>query len=186
MGTPVDKKESSQPLSMKKYLLLSLLIAVMCLAIVLLRFFVIDYYNVPSESMENTIMTNDFILANKLEKNNSNFPKQGDIVVFKSPVSNVTLVKRVVATESQKIDLKDGMLFIDNKKVDELYVTGETRTLDNSDVEFPLTVPENKVFVLGDNRENSLDSRFFGCIDKNSIKGKVTNIIFPFEHIKTL
>ena len=107
----------------------------------------------------------------------------GDIVVVTQPnVHNEPLIKRVIATEGQKIDINfaSGQVMINNKTIDEPYIADLTKTA--SDVTFPLVVPEGKVFVMGDNRNHSSDSRSSGVgfIDTRYILGKAQFRILPF------
>ncbi len=107
----------------------------------------------------------------------------GDIVVVTQPnVHNEPLIKRVIATEGQKIDINftSGQVMINNETIDEPYIADLTKTA--SDVTFPLVVPEGKVFVMGDNRNHSSDSRSSGVgfIDTRYILGKAQFRIMPF------
>ena len=107
----------------------------------------------------------------------------GDIVVVTQPnVHNEPLIKRVIATEGQKIDINfaSGQVMINNETIDEPYIADLTKTA--SDVTFPLIVPEGKVFVMGDNRNHSSDSRSSGVgfIDTRYILGKAQFRILPF------
>lgn len=109
--------------------------------------------------------------------------KYGDIVVVTQPnVHNEPLIKRVIATEGQKIDINftSGQVMINNETIDEPYIADLTKTA--YDVTFPLVVPEGKVFVMGDNRNHSSDSRSSGVgfIDTRYILGKAQFRILPF------
>lgn len=107
----------------------------------------------------------------------------GDIVVVTQPnIHNEPLIKRVIATEGQKVDINftSGQVFVDNVVLDEPYIAELTHTA--SDVTFPLIVPDGKVFVMGDNRNHSSDSRSSGVgfIDTRYILGKAQFRILPF------
>ena len=99
---------------------------------------------------------------------------------------NGPIIKRVIATEFQivDIDFETGTVYVDNMPLDEPYIS--TPTLDKYDVEFPLTVPEGCIFVLGDNRDVSLDSRSSrigdgGMIDTRYVLGRAVYRVFPFD-----
>lgn len=129
-----------------------------------------------------------FIIGVSFVKGNSMFPTlhnnelafytciiphlgQGDIVAVRMP-SGEYYVKRVVAVEGDTVDIKEGNLYVNGKLKDESYVNGETREKAGG-VQYPYTVDEGKAFVLGDNREDSMDSRKFGPVARGQIKGKL-------------
>ena len=168
---------------------------IICVAIVLaaawgIRSYIIEPFEVPSASMETTIMTGDRLFAEKVSYHFTD-PAPGDIVVFSDPqVPSRVLVKRVIATEGQVIDMSNGVLYIDGVPQTESYTTGETyplsKTAGNVSISYPYTVPEGEVWVMGDNRENSSDSRYFGAIDEDSIFGKAVVIYWPLNQIGLL
>ncbi len=115
-------------------------------------------------------------------------PTDGDVVVIAPNGSeDVPLVKRVIATENQtvNIDRTSGKVSVDGVELDETRYIGNNRTDQQSDLQFPLTVPSGHVFVLGDNRSVSKDSRStdIGFIDQKNIIGKALLVIFPFDRI---
>lgn len=154
----------------------------------LLQTFVVQPYIVPSGSMEPTIETNDRIVTEKIDL----AVKQGDIITFDDPTgAHSTLVKRVIATGGQTVDLVDGTVHVDGVALDEPYTYGKesvplSSTLDNMTIDFPYTVPDGYVWVMGDNRTNSADSRYFGAIPVSSITGKAIFIYWPLDAIGTL
>lgn len=134
--------------------------------------------SVVGTSMVPTLQNGDWLIT---------MPKSeyvyGDIVVVTQPnIHNEPLIKRVIATEGQTIDINftSGQVFVNGKELKETYVNDLTKT--SSDVTFPLTVPEGKVFVMGDNRNHSSDSRTSGVgfIDTRYILGKAEFRILPF------
>lgn len=115
-------------------------------------------------------------------------PVSGDVVVIAPNGSEeVPLVKRVIATENQTVDIDrtSGKVSVDGVELDETRYIGNNRTNQQSDLQFPLTVPSGHVFVLGDNRSVSKDSRSadIGFIDQKDIIGKALLVIFPFDRM---
>ena len=153
----------------------------------LLRTFVFQAYEIPSGSMETTIMTDDMVFAEKVSYY-FNDPAQGDIVTFDDPLtSNRTLIKRVIAVAGQTVDINDvdGLVYVDGEALEESYTTGSTYTLDSA-VTYPYTVPEGCVWVMGDNRENSQDSRYFGAIEVSTVTARAVFVYWPISEIKVL
>lgn len=97
--------------------------------------------------------------------------ERGDVLSVRMP-SGDYYVKRVIAVSGDTIDIKDGHVYVNGEAMNEPYVNGKTHTKVGG-VEFPYVVEEDKVFVMGDNREESMDSRDFGAVIKKQIKGKV-------------
>lgn len=156
--------------------------------VLVLRTFFIGNFYIPSGSMENTLLVSDRVLTIKDPD-----PKRGDIVVFKddqhwlSSDGNQYLVKRVAAVGGETIEGKEGKIFVDGKAIDESkYLKGRNTGL-NSTFEAQ-KVPAGKLFVLGDNRENSADSRFHIAsdtqfVDEASVTGKPFFIYWPLNRI---
>ena len=165
-------------------------IVVVVAAVFLLRTFAIEPFVVPTGSMEPTIEVGDCILAQKIPLETGNGPKPGDVVVFKNPAPENgadILVKRVIATSGQTVDMKDGDVYVDGRKLDEPYAMGKTGqltvTLPAAPESYPYTVPDGCIWVMGDNRENSADSRYFGPVKEDSVIGIVFTRYFPFDRI---
>ena len=143
---------------------------------VIIRVFIAETYEVPSGSMLETIQLGDRLVGEKVTLHWSE-PVAGDIVTFNDPDgSGSTLIKRVVATEGQVVDLQDGYVLVDGKVISEPYVMGKpSYALDghasnlSENVTFPYTVPAGSLWVMGDNRTNSLDSRYFWAIPLDSV-----------------
>ena len=153
--------------------------------------FVFVPYEIPSGSMEDTIMPGDMVFSEKISYYTRS-PEQGDIVTFADPeVAGRTLIKRVIATEGQTIELANGHVYIDGLELDEPYVGNKesyplARTAADVEIVFPYTVPEGCVWVMGDNREASQDSRYFGAIPVSSITGRAAMIYWPISDIGLL
>ena len=156
-----------------------------------LRTFVFVPYEIPSGSMETTIMTGDMVFSEKVSYYMRQ-PARGDIVTFADPdVAGRTLIKRVIATEGQTVDIVAGKMVVDGEELDEPYTNGLPsypleRQAPNTVVEFPYTVPEGCVWVMGDNRTSSQDSRYFGAIPVNSISGRAAFVYWPLKDIGAL
>ena len=158
----------------------------------LLRTFVVGVYEVPSGSMLETIQEGDLLLGEKVSLNWES-PKAGDIVTFDSPREpGVTLVKRVVAVAGQTVDLRDGNVYVDGVQLDESAYTLGKPSYSLSDqagsagVSYPYTVPEGCIWVMGDNRTNSLDSRYFGAVRASSVSSRILCIYWPISDAKAL
>lgn len=165
---------------------LIIMIAIVAAATVALRMFVFVPYEIPSGSMEQTIMTGDMVFSEKISYYTRD-PERGDIVTFEDPeVDERTLIKRVIATGGQTVDLVNGKVVVDGVELDEPYVNGaESYPLERNAagvvVEYPYTVPDGFVWVMGDNRTQSQDSRYFGAIPISSITGRAALVYWPIE-----
>lgn len=152
-----------------------------------IRMFVFQPYGIPSGSMETTIMTGDMVFSEKITYYTRD-PQQGDIVTFSDPeIPGRTLVKRVIAIEGQTVDLVDGKVVVDGVALNEPYTNGlpsePLRSNPNAGVSYPFTVSEGCLWVMGDNRTNSQDSRYFGEIPVSSVTGRVVFTYWPIESI---
>jgi signal peptidase I len=154
-----------------------------------IRTFVVQAFKIPSGSMKPTLLVGDHILVNKfiygIKIPFSDItlipfkkPKRGDIVVFKFPEDpKKDFIKRVIAVEGEKIQIRNKKVYIDDKPIDNPYGTfldphsipGGAQPRDNLG---PVTVPPDSFFVMGDNRDHSYDSRFWGCVKLSKLKGK--------------
>jgi signal peptidase I len=162
---------------------------------------------VQQSSMENTLFNNQQLIVDKLSYNFVE-PKRGDIIIFledekKGTIIDDTvrtvdrmisifnnskngsekdnrLVKRVIGVTGDEVDIKDGYVYLNGIKLEEPYVKGETI---KEEFKLPIKIGENKLFVLGDNRTVSKDSRTFGLIDCNQVEGKAIYRVYPFNQI---
>ena len=169
-------------------------IIVLAVALALfVRTFFVQAFRIPSESMEDTLLVGDFLFANKLVYGPKlpfidarlpaiRQPKPGDIIIFKYPHDpKIDYIKRCVAVEGQTVELVDDKLFVDGVMQEE---DGFTKYVFGSrpDRRFgPFKVPEGHVFMMGDNRDNSADSRAWGPLDKKLISGKAMFIYFSWN-----
>ncbi|MBE0476859.1 MAG: signal peptidase I [Coriobacteriia bacterium] len=154
----------------------ALLLAAFVLA-QLIRTFVVQPYVVPTGSMIPTIGIGDRVLANKFVYRFRD-PSQGDIIVFDDLTGRTpTLIKRVVATEGQEVDILDGGVYVDGERLSEPYVDGqETQP---GPVQLPVTIPPDHVWVMGDNRTNSADSRWIGPQPLSVVEGEAFMTYWP-------
>jgi signal peptidase I len=160
------------------WVLETLLILAISFALVFgfVRPFVVEAFVIPSESMVPTLEVGDRVLANKFIYRFTE-PDRGDIVVFRSVEGGgEDLIKRVIALPGDTVAVEDGTVFVNGEPVKETYVNEEF-----PDASFSATtqVPEGHVFVMGDNRMNSRDSRFFGPVPKDNIEGEAFLRFWP-------
>lgn len=156
-----------------------------------LRTFVFVPYEIPSGSMEETIMPGDMVFSEKVTYYTRS-PQYGDIVTFADPnVAGRTLIKRVIATGGQTVDLVDGTVVVDGQPLDEPYTDGKpSYPLDHTavgvDLDYPLTIPDGYLWVMGDNRTASQDSRYFGPVPASSVTGRASMIYWPLSSFRLL
>jgi len=144
---------------------------------------------IPSGSMENTLLIGDHLIMSRLGYDAGvpftnwhvplwRSPHRQQIIIFKPPFdpTQPDYVKRVIGLPGETVDVHDGAVWVDGKRLQENYTIGRTEPPGRSQLiapfrGLPFTVPENCYFVMGDNRENSLDSRYWGCVPRNDILG---------------
>jgi signal peptidase I len=155
----------------------------------LIKTFAVQAFRIPSESMVPTLEVGDRVLVNKLSYDAHDLHR-GDVVVFERPPGLPAgpddpkeLIKRVIALPGDTVVARDGSIYIDDQRLDEPYLS-DTATTYNLDE--PYTVPEGQVWVMGDNRTNSEDSRSFGSIDADTIVGRAFMIMWPPGRIGAL
>ena len=184
----MGKKEVNQTQSVKNSIIEW--VKVFGLAIVLA--FVITLFIKPTlvsgDSMLPTLHENDYLIINKIVYKIGE-PKNGDVIVFKSDLekndgTTKDLVKRIIGVAGDKVVIKDGKVYLNDKLLDETYLSEGMDTTGDVDI----VVPEGKLFVLGDNREVSLDSRYeqVGLVDVNDVEGKVLVRLYPFNDISLI
>lgn len=147
------------------------------------RPFVVEAFWIPSGSMIPTLQINDRVLVNKFIYRFTE-PKPGDVVVFSSVDDrNTDLIKRVVAVAGDRVAVRTGRLFIDGKPQKEPFTN---KKFPDRSFSAPITVPKGHVFVMGDNRANSSDSRVFGPLPKENIEGEAFLRFWPLGRIGPL
>jgi signal peptidase I len=172
-----------------------------------IRTFAIQAFKIPSGSMIPTLQIGDHILVNKfligtavdIPFTNINLftlpgirkPQRGDIIVFKYPVDpERDFIKRAIGIEGDVIESKDKTIYVNGRKLVEPYSQHvddsiKSRDMDRRDNFGPVIVPKNSIFVMGDNRDQSYDSRFWGFVDVHQIKGKAVIIYWSWDSNKT-
>ncbi len=150
-----------------------------------LRAYGFQAYVSPSGSTEETIMTGDTVFSEKVSYYFGD-PQQGDIVTFADPeIPSRTLIKRVIAVGGQTVDLIDGQVYVDGEALDEPYTNGlpsyPLATAYGVSITYPYTIPDGCIWVMGDNRTNSQDSRYFGPVDASTVTGKAVMIYWPLS-----
>ncbi len=165
-----------------------------------IRSFIVQAFKIPSGSMEETLLIGDHLLVNKfiygislpfIDKKLVDFasPKRGDIIVFRYPEDkNKDFIKRVIGVGGDKVEVKNKKVFINDEPLgDEPYAVfkaGESFFGFTKGRNFgPKTVPENHVFVMGDNRDNSHDSRFWGTVHTDEIRGKAFILYWSWDSV---
>lgn len=148
---------------------------VIVVVVVLIRTFIITPVRVDGDSMKNTLKNGDILLLYKLSSIN-----RFDIIVLDEEKDNEKIIKRVIGMPGETIAIKKGKIYINDKVIDDEYAYGETSDYNK------VTLRDNEYFILGDNRLISKDSRYFGPIKDNEIKGKIVFRLFPFTKIGTV
>ena len=156
----------------------------------LVKTFVATPYVVPTGSMRDTIVEGDTLLGERVSLYFGD-PEAGDIVTFDSPLDGETLIKRVIAVDGQTVDLVDGSVYVDGERLDEPYTEGKpsyslSDLPGSAGIEYPYEVPEGCVWVMGDNRTDSKDSRYFGAVGVDDVTSRALFIYWPLDHIGAL
>ena len=164
-----DTGENKTKAKIKEYL--SYLFVI--ILVILMKKFIISPIKVNGESMMTTLQDGDIMILNIIGYRFQDI-KRFDIVVVDE--GKEFIIKRVIGLPGETIEYKDNQLYVNGKKVKDTYASEETE-------DFKTVVPKGKYFVLGDNRTNSLDSRYFGSFEKKDIMGKTSLTLFPLSRI---
>ena len=161
----------------------------------LLRTFVIQAFRIPSESMCDTLLVGDFLFVNKLEYGPKipfthlrlpglHAPRRGEVIVFQWPEDpSKDFIKRCIAVGGQTVEVKHKQVYVDGVKAVEPYAKHDNWSEEPAgytprDNYSPPTVPPGELFMMGDNRDNSNDSRFWGTVQFDLVKGRALFIYF--------
>ena len=169
------------------------LFVALILALVI-RTFVVQAFKIPSESMVKTLLVGDHLLASKFSYGikipfthtyiyKGEDPVKGDIIIFEYPNDpSVDYIKRIIGTPGDTIEVRNKQLYRNGEPVKESFIrfTEPDRIQPVRDNFGPITVPEGKYFVMGDNRDNSMDSRFWGFVDRSAIRAKAWRIYWSW------
>jgi signal peptidase I len=165
----------------------------------LVRGFIVQAFKIPSSSMERTLLIGDHLLVNRLSYVMKvpftdivlfrlGNPERGDVIVFRYPVDrSKDFIKRVVAKEGDVVEIRDKVVFVNGKEarnphaqyLEPTIIPAQFAKRDNMP---PLTVPKDSYFVMGDNRDRSLDSRFWGFVHRNDLVGRALIIYFSWDN----
>jgi signal peptidase I len=184
-STSTEGREGASGMEWGPWALFMMLVVAVDLVFGFVRPFVVEPMNVPSASMAPTLEPGDRVLTNKLVYDFAD-PDRGDLVVFESvdERKDEEIVKRVVGLPGEEISVQEGVLLVNGEPPHEPYLltTQESPTTQKTpgvDSFGPMVVPQNHVFVMGDNRTNSYDSRFFGPIPEENLVGEVSLRFWP-------
>ena len=170
-------------------LLIALLLALV------IRTFAVQAYRIPSGSMLETLQIGDQLLVNRLAyglfvpfKDDPlltwSEPQRGDVIVFEYPLDPETdYIKRVIGVPGDKLSMQNKVLYVNGARVDEPYIQHIDANIDARRDNFgPIEVPPGKYFVMGDNRDDSKDSRFWGFVGFNAIQGKAMVMYWSWDN----
>jgi signal peptidase I len=167
-------------------------IAIALLLALFIRTFVVQAFKIPSGSMEPTLEIGDHILVNKfiygikipytsIRLFPLREPQRGDVIVFVYPVDpSKDFIKRVIAVGGETVKLEDRKLYINGVEVPDPHAVYKEDPLKRENYG-PITVPPGKLFVLGDNRDRSLDSRYWGFVELNDVRGKAFIVYWSWD-----
>jgi signal peptidase I len=188
----MSTKEKNRRTKSKLREYVEIVVTALALALVV-RAFIVQSYHIPSESMEDTLLKGDFLFANKfiygakvpfvdVRLPKVRDPKPGDVVIFKFPGDLKTdYIKRCVAVAGQTVELKGTHLYIDGVEKQEPYAKYERGGIRDFG---PYTVPRGRILCLGDNRDYSADSRYWGPLDTKLLRGEALFLYFSIDYQK--
>ncbi|MBI2703997.1 MAG: signal peptidase I [Actinobacteria bacterium] len=156
-----------------------------------IRAFLVQLFYIPSASMSPTLLENDRVVVNKLSYRLHDV-NRGDVVVFElgantlAPDATKDLIKRVIGLPGESIAFNDNKVFINGQPLNEPYLLPNTMTVQGKipcTLEKPCKVPADQIYVMGDNRTNSSDSRYIGTVPENQIVGRAFTRVWPFNRL---
>ena len=185
-GTPVEPPEASGASGLRSVVEWIVVVGGALIIALVIKTFLLQAFFIPSSSMVSTLNIGDRVLVNKLSYQVHDVHR-GDIIVFERPEgeadSEITdLIKRVVGLPGDTVEGQNGHVLINGEPLDEPYLDDGVTTGDFD----PVEVPEGHLFMMGDNRGDSRDSRFFGPIDEDTIVGRAFFRVWPLGDISTL
>ena len=158
------------------------------------RAMVVQAFRIPTASMEDTLLVGDFLLVNKfiygskipftnIKLPRVRDPKRKDVIVFEHPTEHKDYIKRCIGLPGEVVEMRNDVVYINGQPLDEPYKRLDSYVGPMSNYG-PVKVPEGHLFMLGDNRHNSKDSRSWGMLDEKYLKGKAMIIYFSWDHQK--
>lgn len=152
----------------------------------MIRFFLIQPFYVSGPSMEPNFHNNEYIIVDQVTYRFRK-PQRGDVIVFKWPQNiAVSFIKRVIATPGETVEIRNGQIHIYNKANPNGTLLQESYIKVSTQIDVKRTLSKDEYFVLGDNRNNSSDSRTWGPVPRHLITGKVWVVIYPFEDFRSV
>lgn len=177
--------DSGKEQSLGRWLLETALLVALAFALAQgIKAFVVQPFKIPSGSMISTIDIGDRILADKLTYRFRE-PQRGDIVVVDDPTGVYpALIKRVIAVGGETVDLREGLVYVDDRQLDEPYTRGRPSYPQTQPI--PIKIPDGYLWLMGDNRTGSTDSRTFGPIPADSVQGHAFFTYWPLTSMGSL
>jgi signal peptidase I len=177
IGDVEDKPKKSTLREVMESLVIAVILAL------LIRTFILQPFYIPSGSMEPTLMIQDHIIVNKIGYRFWE-PQRGDIVVFRFPRDpSKDFVKRLIGLPGEKVEIRNSQLYINGQLVPEKYLPSDIGDFGSFK---PTVIPANSYFMMGDNRNNSDDSRNWGVLPRENVIGKAMLTYWPLTRIHLL
>lgn len=181
-----DAQSVKQETSIGRWLIETAFLVLLAFALAQgIKAFIVQPFVIPTGSMRPTILEQDYVLAEKLTYRFSRGPEVGDVVVFDDPMGqHPQLIKRVIAVAGQTVDVHDDAVYVDGNRLDEPYTYG--KPTEPGTVSLPVTLAEDEVWLMGDNRPNSGDARFFGPRPVSTVRGRAFWTYWPLSRFGRL
>ncbi|OGK24823.1 signal peptidase I [Candidatus Roizmanbacteria bacterium RIFCSPHIGHO2_12_FULL_37_9b] len=155
---------------------------------IVVYFFIVQPNQVKGASMEPTFFSGEYILTSKITYKFRS-PHRGDVIIFKSPKNpDIDYIKRIIGLPGDKIVIQDAKIYVNDQVLEENYISAETNLWESGYIKegSPVSVPPNMLFVMGDNRPRSSDSREFGPVPLDAVIGEVFFRYFPANKMGTI
>jgi len=141
-----------------------------------------ELFRIPSNSMQPTLLPGDYIYVSTRAYANQS-PKINDVITFLYPIDrNINYIKRLIGRPGDRVNIENFKVYVNGQAIAQPYLDSNLVKKPFSRYMSAITIPKNKLFVMGDNRDNSNDGRFFGLIDESDIIGKATRVILGKNH----
>ena len=188
--TAKDKKRKPDKKDVAVEWIKSIIIALILALIT--RATVVQAFRIPTASMQDTLLIGDFLLVNKFLYGSKipftdirlprvRDPKRGDVIVFEHPTEGKDYIKRCIGVPGDVVEMRNDLVYVNGERIEEPYknLANYIGPMSNYG---PVKVPKGHLFMLGDNRHNSKDSRSWGMLDQRYLKGKAMVIYFSWDH----